>query len=256
MAHLMDPDEWDEDTAAMAEAMGFASFGGQNHPSKRRKYNARADDAFVAGGGDESTLPFHDAGSGSNNTPLGERRRQQQQPATKKQKTNANEIDLDDDDDDDQDQDGGNDENTDAAAAAGAAKEADDAAQDPEPQYIDTSQPPDQVQPGFDAIIGGPSGLPVKPTWGPYAGHGEGYTQPGPDRPRHGGGDKNSKEPWWNDYYDPAFNTNPWEQIEKAQGMEPRGTWLTYDESKAKWAAIQSQASSSSAIARAVAQTA
>ncbi|KAK8006264.1 hypothetical protein PG991_012561 [Apiospora marii] len=231
MAHLMDPDEWDEDTAAMAEAMGFASFGGQSHGSKRRKYNARADDAFVAGG-DESTLPFHDAGSGSNNTPLGERR-PQQQPAAKKQKTNMNEIDLDDDDDD-EDQYGGNDDGNTGTAAAVASKEAHDAAQDPEPQYIDTSQPRNQAQPG----------LPAKPTWGPYAGSGEGHTQPGrPDRPRHGGrGGRNSQEPWWTDYYDPAFNTNPWEQIEKAQGMEPRGTWLSYDESKAKWAAIRSQA--------------
>ncbi|KAK8133794.1 hypothetical protein PG984_005806 [Apiospora sp. TS-2023a] len=232
MAHLMDPDEWDEDTAAMAEAMGFASFGGQNHPSKRRKYNARADEAFVAGG-DESTLPFHDAGSGSNNTPLGDRR---QQSASKKQKkTNMNEIDLDDDDDDDEDRAGANDGNTDAAA--GASKEADDAAQDPEPQYIDTSQPPTKSKPEST-----PSSAPAL----------------GPGRPRHGGaGDRNSDEPWWDDYYDPAFNTNPWENIEKAQGMEPRGTWLSYDESKAKWAAIRSQASSSSAAAAgAVAETA
>ncbi|KAK7977388.1 hypothetical protein PG988_004878 [Apiospora saccharicola] len=249
MAHLMDPDEWDEDTAAMAEAMGFASFGGQNHPSKRRKYNARADDAFVAGG-DESTLPFHDAGSGSNNTPLGDRR---QQPASKKQKkTNMNEIDLDDDDDEDQD--GDNDGNNDAAA--GASKGADDAAQDPEPQYIDTSQPPDQVQPDIDAIVGA-GGLPAKPTWTPSAGRGGGHTQSGPGRLRHGGaGDRNSDEPWWNDYYDPAFNTNPWETIEKAQGLEPRGNWLSYDESKATWAAIRSQASSSSAAAGAVTEAA
>lgn len=247
----MDPDEWDEDTEAMAQAMGFASFGGQNHPSKRRKYNARADDAFVAGadgGGDESTLPFHDAGSGSNNTPLGERR----QPATKKQKTknNMNEIDLDDDEDEGEDGEEGN-TNADGDPAADDA-----AAQDTEPQYIDTSQPPDQVQTGIDAIVGaGAGGLPAKPTWvSPHVG-----TQSGPGRPqRHGGGDRdrNSDEPWWTDYYDPAFNTNPWEKIEKAQGLEPRGTWLSYDESKAKWAAIRSEVSSSSATTEAVAQAA
>ncbi|KAK8087146.1 hypothetical protein PG994_002120 [Apiospora phragmitis] len=208
----MDPDEWDEDTAAMAQAMGFASFGGQNHPSKRRKCNARADDAFVAGAGDESTLPFHDAGSGSNNTPLGSRR----QPAKKQkkdQKTNANEIDLDDDDDDEGEDnaDGGN-----------------NAAEDPAPQYIDTSQPPHLAQSDIDAIVGagGAAGLPAKPV--------------------------DSGAPWWNDYYDPAFNTNPWEKIEKAQGMEPRGTWLSYDESKMKWAAIKNESSSSAAAAEAV----
>ncbi|KAK8094673.1 hypothetical protein PG997_001358 [Apiospora hydei] len=219
---LMDPDEWDEDTAAMAEAMGFASFGGQAHGSKRRKYNARADDAYVAGaGGDKSTLPFHDAGSGSNNTPLGERR----QP-TKKQKTKANEdeIDLDDDDDDDPNK----------------AADTNDA-QDPAPQYIDTSLPP--IWPNQNST---PS-----PEWAAAASRrGGAYSQQGAGN-RRSGRDRASGPPWWNDYYDPAFNTNPWEKIEKARGLQPRGPWLSYDESKTTWASIKDQATSSSAAAAA-----
>ncbi|KAK8107908.1 uncharacterized protein PG998_009921 [Apiospora kogelbergensis] len=222
----MDPDEWDEDAAAMAEAMGFSSFGGQNHPSKRRKYNARADAAFDSNTNNESTLALHyDAGSGSNNTPLGERR--PQQPKPKKQKTNANEIDLDDDDDDDDDgQDGGEVDGNDAVAAGDQ-----DDAQDPTPQHITTSQPPDQIQSGIDAIVAGlprsPRGLPLLPS-------------------AKGGRDGDR---WWDDYYDPAFNTNPWEKIEKKLGIEARGTWLSYDESKAKWTTIQSQSSSTAAAA-------
>ncbi|KAK8130363.1 hypothetical protein PG999_002743 [Apiospora kogelbergensis] len=214
----MDPDEWDEDAAAMAEAMGFSSFGGQNHPSKRRKYNARADAAFDSNTNNESTLALHyDAGSGSNNTPLGERR--PQQPKPKKQKTNANEIDLDDDDDDDDDgQDGGEVDGNDAVAAGDQ-----DDAQDPTPQHITTSQPPDQIQSGIDAIV---AGLPEA----------------------HVGGGRDGDR-WWDDYYDPAFNTNPWEKIEKKLGIEARGTWLSYDESKAKWTTIQSQSSSTAAAA-------
>ncbi|KAK7948098.1 uncharacterized protein PG986_008984 [Apiospora aurea] len=220
----MDPDEWDEDTAAMAEAMGFASFGGQAHGSKRRKYNARADDAYVAGaGGDESTLLFHDAGSGSNNTPLGERR----QP-TKKQKTKANEdeIDLDDDDDDNQNK----------------AADTNDA-QDPAPQYIDTSLPPDLAQSELDALVASGGGAAASQRGGVYSQRGAGN--------RRSGRDRASGPPWWEDYYDPAFNTNPWEKIEKARGLQPRGPWLSYDESKTTWASIKDQSTSSSAAAAA-----
>lgn len=237
----MDPDEWDEDAAAMAEAMGFSSFGGQNHPSKRRKYNARADAAFDSNTNNESTLALHyDAGSGSNNTPLGERR--PQQPKPKKQKTNVNEIDLDDDDDDDDDgQDGGEVDGNDAVAAGDQ-----DDAQDPTPQHITTSQPPDQIQSGIDAIV---AGLPPKPTWSAPPAERKGFAQssPGSNHRRQGGGRDGDR--WWDDYYDPAFNTNPWEKIEKKLGIEARGTWLSYDESKAKWTTIQSQSSSTAAAA-------
>ncbi|KAK8025507.1 hypothetical protein PG990_003330 [Apiospora arundinis] len=213
----MDPDEWDEDAAAMAEAMGFSSFGGQNHPSKRRKYNARADAAFVVADGDESTLALHyDAGSGSNNTPLGERR----QP--KKQKTNTDEIDIDDNDNDgDQDAEGDGD-----------------------------------VQSEIDAIVGD-HGLPKKPVVSAVPAKRGGPAQSGSRH--HGGGgrggDRESGQPWWDDYYDPAFNTNPWEKVEKKLGMEPRGTWLSYDESKTKWATIKSQLPSSSTPTEAAATT-
>jgi hypothetical protein len=39
-----------------------------------------------------------------------------------------------------------------------------------------------------------------------------------------GGGPRNER--WYEDYYDPSFNYNPWEKIEKAKGLEPRGAWL------------------------------
>ncbi|KAK6825333.1 hypothetical protein PG987_012827 [Apiospora arundinis] len=241
----MDPDEWNEDAAAMAEAMGFSSFGGQNHPSKRRKYNARADAAFVVADGDESTLALHyDAGSGSNNTPLGERR----QP--KKQKTNTDEIDLDDNDNDgDQDAEG----DGDGQNAAGDNVDA----QAPAAQYLDPSQPiPDQVQSEIDAIVGD-HGLPKKPVVSAVPAKRGGPAQSGSRH--HGGGgrggDRESGQPWWDDYYDPAFNTNPWEKVEKKLGMEPRGTWLSYDESKTKWATIKSQLPSSSTPTEAAATT-
>ena len=37
-------------------------------------------------------------------------------------------------------------------------------------------------------------------------------------------GQKN--EFWYVGYYDPSFNENPWAKLEKAHGLEPRGTWI------------------------------
>ncbi|KLU91494.1 hypothetical protein MAPG_10012 [Magnaporthiopsis poae ATCC 64411] len=43
----------------------------------------------------------------------------------------------------------------------------------------------------------------------------------------HGGPSSSpSSRQWWLDYYDPRFNENPWDQLEKSLGLEPRGSWL------------------------------
>ncbi|KAM5345823.1 hypothetical protein ACJ41O_011684 [Fusarium nematophilum] len=50
--------------------------------------------------------------------------------------------------------------------------------------------------------------------------------------PRHGQHQVSSQqhrqpgETWYVGYYDPMSNENPWERLEKARGLEPRGTWL------------------------------
>lgn len=43
-----------------------------------------------------------------------------------------------------------------------------------------------------------------------------------------------SRAPWYQDYYDKAFNLNPWNYVEKSNGLQPRGTWpkTTQHESK------------------------
>ncbi|KAL7624593.1 hypothetical protein AAE478_006160 [Parahypoxylon ruwenzoriense] len=69
-------------TAAMAQAMGFSSFGTQN-PNKRRKFNAHAD--AVVASTSASTSVVREAKSGSNTIPLGVRVR------------NEDEINLDSD---------------------------------------------------------------------------------------------------------------------------------------------------------------
>lgn len=42
-------------------------------------------------------------------------------------------------------------------------------------------------------------------------------------RPSHKGGPRN--ENWFLDYYDPSFNENPWDRLEKEKGLEPLVKW-------------------------------
>ncbi|KAK2629939.1 hypothetical protein QTJ16_000759 [Diplocarpon rosae] len=54
----------------------------------------------------------------------------------------------------------------------------------------------------------------------------EGASSRGRDRQRGQWGQRNEK--WYADYYDPNFNANPWEALEKANGLEPVGSWVPY----------------------------
>ncbi|ETS79383.1 hypothetical protein PFICI_09236 [Pestalotiopsis fici W106-1] len=203
----------DDNTDAMAAAMGFSSFGAQ--PSaKRRKFNSNTD-SFI-----DAPSRNTDHGNGANAMPLGIRSAKSQPsaaapPPPPQPKQNENEISLEDDED------------------------------DPEPQYLDTSRPAASVgtapTPGDAAIqatidnIIGSTGAP-----GPEAhhvgGHGDrhGPRQAGGDRRRGGG------QPWWEDYYDPTANMNPWEKLEKQSGLEPlNNDWLSWEESKARWESLQ-----------------
>ncbi|OAQ73237.1 hypothetical protein VFPPC_12957 [Pochonia chlamydosporia 170] len=85
----MDP-EADADAAAMAAAMGFSSFGAQDRPQKKRRYNPAVDAVS------QSSPSLKDASTGSNSTPLGK------QTSTPKQAANEDEIDLEGEDDEQQ----------------------------------------------------------------------------------------------------------------------------------------------------------
>ncbi|KAI1382806.1 uncharacterized protein F4822DRAFT_97572 [Hypoxylon trugodes] len=206
-----------EDTAAaMAQAMGFSSFGAQHNSNKRRKFNPRAD--AVVASTSTSTIPLHHNGavqevsSGSNATPLGVRTR------------NPDEVDLGDDEDE-----------TDFSnnVSRSSPKNADD----PEPQYLDTSRPPtvatddpnDDIQSKIDTILGEPS-IRTFPMFGTGDGSRSrgGHTGNQVHRSHgHGSGDK-----WWEDYYDPSSNVNPWDRLEQSKGLEPRGSWMSWEEAK------------------------
>ncbi|KAI1161849.1 hypothetical protein F5B18DRAFT_422162 [Nemania serpens] len=248
----MDDGEDSDTAAAMAAALGFSSFGAQK-PNKRRKFNPGAD-AFVAStsGG---ALPFHSDDydntqiTGSNKVPLGLRRRNM----------NTDEIDLGDDDEDGEQPpptvpatrqattysdygDGGDDGNV-----------GDYDAEEPESRYLDTSRPSapivadpvadpaadpaadDDLQSKIDAIVGSSTHAHASPqqssssvVGGSYPGRG-GYGE----HQRHMNRDGRSGAKWWEGYYDPGSITNPWDSLEKAKGLEPYGSWMSWEEAKA-----------------------
>ncbi|KAF4126373.1 hypothetical protein GMORB2_0109 [Geosmithia morbida] len=189
----------DATAAAMAQMMGFSSFGAQDRPQKKRKYNAGADASVAAAPVSAST--------GSNSTPLGSR------SSAPTASTNTDEIGLDDEDDED-------DEASQGREAAA-----------PAPVAASPRQPPPL-----------PHGLPQRPAPGTgFVGdasvsvpaqqdgqlHRHASSLP-PPPPHHDTGQPGT--PWYEGYYDTLSNRNPWEKLEKAIGLEAKGTWLTHQD--------------------------
>ncbi|KAI1780294.1 hypothetical protein F4818DRAFT_1907 [Hypoxylon cercidicola] len=219
-------EEGDDAAAAMAEAMGFSSFGAQGNPNKRRKFNPRAD-AVVAS---DFAIPHRDgappeAKTGSNATPLGVKSH------------NKDEIDLDDDDD----------EGLDASTSEvlGHLKDGQGNADggDPESRYLDTSRPAtvnaaDEIQSKIDDIVG--TGTPTQ--WpGIESSSSSSYGARRAGRVARGtregyqvnqGRGRDPDRKWWVGYYDPSSNINPWEHLEQTKGLEPRGKWMSWEEAK------------------------
>ncbi|KAH8598283.1 hypothetical protein B0O99DRAFT_506574 [Bisporella sp. PMI_857] len=249
----IDKDE-DADARAMAEAMGFSSFGSQKPPAKKRKFNATTD-AFVDGqelakldkGGKRGQ------GSGGNTIPLGKTRVFGTGAAKAVEVTpvetvsrggNEDEIDLDNDD---EQADGPQYIDTSLPPPI-------ESVEDKGPPYVDTSQPPPvsddearEVQARIDALLASiapseplpPPGapgtyeLPQRPPAdmafmqsgaGNYGRQGFSDTASvaSSSRPSHRG---QRNENWYLDYYDPGFNANPWEQLEKERSLEPLCEW-------------------------------
>ncbi|KAK5997248.1 hypothetical protein PT974_02602 [Cladobotryum mycophilum] len=173
------------DEEAMAQAMGFSSFG-TNRPQKR-KYNPQADAVVDAKRNNNKAVS-----TGSNSTPLGTGA------------YNANEITLDDEVN-----------NGDEPAPEAEAEEAVAVPATQEANAADSAPQEAPVR---------PAGLPARPApgagfMGPSRGHQGG----------HQGGHANasgSKRPWYEEYYDPSSNENPWQRLEVSLDLQPLGTWL------------------------------
>ncbi|KAI0846471.1 hypothetical protein F5Y00DRAFT_142094 [Daldinia vernicosa] len=212
-------EETEDTTAAMAQAMGFSSFGAQANSNKRRKFNPRAD-AVVAS--TSTSIPHHisEAKSGSNAIPLGVRSK------------NEDEITLEDDE---------------AASLTDSRKyfprnePVDD---ELGPQYLDTSRPPDIA--AVDPTGGAMSDTKIDATTGDYTGHivgakssaastSWGFVSQDSGRGGYQARESQGHEPgkkWWDDYYDPSSNINPWERLEHIKGLGPRGNWMSWEAAK------------------------
>lgn len=246
---IMDPDYSDsEDGAearAMAEAMGFTSFGSHKPPAKKRKFNATTD-AYVDGqelasldkGGKKGQ------GSGGNTIPLGKQRvigggTGEAPKYIGIEKTcgggNKDEIDLGDDE---EPEDGPSYLDTSLPPPI-------EASDNDGPQYLDSSRPPPvseeeakEMQTRVDALLASldesseqsfstpplpasnaPYKLPQRP---PAGGTQYAASVASSSRPTQRG---QRNEKWYIDYYDPNFNENPWERLEKQKGLEPLCKW-------------------------------
>ncbi|KXJ96518.1 hypothetical protein Micbo1qcDRAFT_210783 [Microdochium bolleyi] len=190
----MDSDDLDSD--AMAQAMGFASFGAQKPAAKRRRFNPAAD-AVVAGPDASHLPPRPPPSSASNAVPLGIRSRAQ----------NVDEIDLEGDEDD-------NASGVSPPAQAATAASLDDLHAQPQADSASAFED--------NSADAGIAGRRRDGQAGP-AGRG-GFRGRGPQQ----------KSTWWIDYYDPSSNINPWERLEQERGLQPRGPWMSWDEAKSK----------------------
>ena len=69
-----------------------------------------------------------------------------------------------------------------------------------------------------------PASLPQRPA--PGAGFITGATPPQQAQPLSNDHNRRSGQPWYDGYYDPMSNENPWERLEKAKGLDSKGSWL------------------------------
>ncbi|OLN86658.1 hypothetical protein CCHL11_03754 [Colletotrichum chlorophyti] len=227
-----DPSEIDPEMAAF---LGFSSFGTQP-AAKKRKYNHRADAATSADAAAASA-------TGANQIALAPRAPAPVPvPAPAPSGPNADEIALDSEDD------------APVAGGDGAADADKDAEEGGAALYADPSVAPalahaqsliDELATRGAASDASPNGaaqslpatLPRRPeaSWG--AGMGSLPTMPAREHDAAAGHQPRGRrhqnqcqredgKPWWEGYYDPTSNDNPWEKLERAAGVPARGSWV------------------------------
>lgn len=173
---------------AMAQAMGFSSFGQQDRPQKR-KYNPHAD-AVISSDSQTAQRATKASATGSNSTPLGVPNSQPNQAAA-----NTDEIGLDEDED-------GVENDDDGIGASNIAG------------HLEPATTP--------AALVRPHGLPERPVpWTGFIGSSGGH------QGSHGHQHGSRNDTWYEGYYDPASNENPWRRLERSKGLQSTGTWLS-----------------------------
>jgi hypothetical protein len=182
----------------ITSAMGFSSFGGQ--PKKKRKHNHNPSPSPAA-------PDFHEASTTSTlagvmpSTGLGgaDWLRKNESGAG----GNADELDLDDDND--VVKVGGPTTWHGGGVALSTGQQEND---------HDSVRSSDGIRQETGTLAGPTHQLPERP--GPAA---------QPILRGQGSGGRSSK-PWWEGYYDPQSNENPWERLEEKMGLKAQGSWL------------------------------
>jgi len=257
---MSSPSDSDGDSAgAIAAAMGFSGFGQQARPSKKRRFNPRADASTSADASSHAPRPSHPSAprpTAANTTPLGPPRPRPQQTSNLPLHPNPTAPPAEDGPADDL-----------PAQDEGYLTDP-----DPPPQYVDTSWPVGAPRPAdkpptadelreeqarIDAIVAAGDALYAtsaldgqhgsrhgfRPSVvGSTPGSGRGSVSgaaagfhPGskPARGRGKGGALGGRvgqgsegREWYVGYYDPSSNENPWARLEAALGLMSKGTWL------------------------------
>jgi hypothetical protein len=235
---MQEEDEEDDDTgAAMAQALGFASFGTQRphgRPAKKkRKYldavSEPATGPNAAAITPAARRPHHHIYP--NTTPQAAQL-SLAVPGTTASATagsaplmgNTDEIDLDDSD-------------SDARGAPLTGRSPPSLSSLDRVSGVGVVVPPS----GSAAQHVHGTGLPARPQYASFSSSsvGPGHVAPSMPRGGRGGGARGGAGrgqggprtggPWWEGYYDPRFNANPWEKEERAMGLQPKGSWVPRD---------------------------
>jgi hypothetical protein len=286
---MSSPETEADDSAAMAAAMGFSGFGMQSRPSKKRRFNPRADASTTSAGPDLHNMPPKPPATAANSTPVGVPRPRSNLPLHPTQPAAVVPEDN--------------------APPSTNADEGYSTDPDPPPAYVDTSRPvgaPSEadvpptaeeaaaVRAEMDAVVaagnatyarlpahfeGGEESPTLDGQWlsrdqrhgfepetvDATAGRGQGsisavggffhapessgglagssspgsssfrggYGGPRGGRRGRGGGfggrgglERDGSTPWYDGYYDPAFNANPWAKLEASMCLESKRTWI------------------------------
>ena len=202
LVDVEDEDDNNSEAAAMAAAMGFSSFGTTHHDRPAKRQRFNNH--------------ADNAGTGANNLPLLPR---SAAPPPKDDAKTAEST-----------HDGGNADGIDLGL---------DSDNDTPTQQstIANIEVPANLPKRPDFPAGGAGGAPGH-DWGAGT-RGGGGGRGG--RGGRGGGNSFKNPSWYIDYYDPSSNTNPWEHLEKAKGLEPVGTWLSFGHQSQQQSQSQSQ---------------
>ncbi|KZZ98314.1 hypothetical protein AAL_02832 [Moelleriella libera RCEF 2490] len=177
----------DEEASAMAAAMGFSSFGAQDRPHKKRRYNAAADTVTCAAVAGAAAVPPTTA---SNATPLGGGAAASTQTSSHDD-SNSNTI----------------------TSTSTSTTDKGVSALQSLPAHL-VGLPARPAASGAE-LSSSSTQQQQHSSWPQKKQH-----------QRHQQQDHGPRKLWYEGYYDSLSNDNPWERLEKAMGLPSKGSWM------------------------------